>query len=87
MDDDISNINNITRFRPYDGKNEPQRKRKKKKKADDQVVQDEEEQDEYGVANGNMKDGEDGDSVSDSTGDSKGDSEGDEVGHNIDVDI
>ena len=72
MDDDISNINNITRFRPYDGKNESQGKgkRKKKKKPDDQDVQNED-----GMTDANGEDGE------------QGDSEGDDVGHNIDVDI
>ena len=76
MDDDISNINNVTRFRPYDGKNESQgKKRKKKKKHDDEDVQDEDEQDEDSVTNANIED------------DKQGDSEGDDVGHNLDVDM
>ncbi|MGR3218439.1 MAG: hypothetical protein ACUZ8H_01295 [Candidatus Anammoxibacter sp.] len=72
MDDDISNINNITPFHPYDGKNEPQRKsgRKKKKHEDQEGVQDE-----------------DSITDTDTEESEHEDSDDDNVGHNIDVDM
>ncbi|MGR3317835.1 MAG: hypothetical protein ACUZ8O_05085 [Candidatus Anammoxibacter sp.] len=84
MDDNVSNINNITRFRPYDGKNDfrGKGKRKKKKNSDDKDLQDD-----NGMTNSDKKDVERDDYKDGTENDAKNDAEDDDMGLNLDVDI